>query len=317
MNTGLRIIVEHYDIKTGVTIEATVIANEELSKATTLKEFGYLHIEQIDIIKKIQDVKLNQQIVLNTMSTCPKCNNKTRKDGKVKSTFHAALTDHAITVQRTRCNCGWHSPMSIEGIFGSDVHPDLLQKQALQGSCQSYDKSKVFLNAESACKRSINNHTQIMRALNKVSQVLETLLKGTEATLCAPELIANIDGGHIKSRGEARSFEAMVATVYRPESLKLIANNSNEITDKTTIASAKDDSQETMKQLFIAACTKQGMAIKSTVTCLADGAENCREIANSIKPYCKEVVYILDWFHIAMCGLKIKPQKIWDGISIL
>jgi len=278
MSTGLRIIVEHYDMKSGEIIESTAIADEELCKATTLKEFGYLHIEQIEIIKKLQDVKLSQQIILNTVSICPKCNNKTHKDGKVKSTFHAALTDHAITLQRTRCKCGWHSPMSIEGIFGSDVHPDLLQKQAIQGSCQSYDKSKAFLNAESACYRPINNHSQIMRAVNKVSQALETLRKNAEATLCAPELIATVDGGHIKSRGEARSFEAMVATVYRPESLKSI-NGRNEITDKTTVASAKDDAQATMKQLFLAACITQGMAIKSTVTCLADGADNCREIA--------------------------------------
>ncbi len=77
-------------------------------------------------------------------------------------------------------------------------------------------------------------------------------------------------------------------------------NHSNEITDKTTVASAKDDSQETMKQLFTAACTKQGMSIKSTVTRLADAAENCCDIADSIMPYCKKVVYILDWLHIAI-----------------
>ena len=32
----------------------------------------------------------------------------------------------------------------------------------------------------------------------------------------AASLIANIDGGHIKSRGTESSFEAMIATVYSP-----------------------------------------------------------------------------------------------------
>jgi hypothetical protein len=33
-------------------------------------------------------------------------------------------------------------------------------------------------------------------------------------------IIANIDGGHIKSKGVGRSFEAMIANVYRPENIK-------------------------------------------------------------------------------------------------
>ncbi|MCP3679356.1 MAG: hypothetical protein GY782_03450, partial [Gammaproteobacteria bacterium] len=35
----------------------------------------------------------------------------------------------------------------------------------------------------------------------------------------AEELTVNIDGGHIKARSDNRSFEAMVATVHRPENL--------------------------------------------------------------------------------------------------
>ena len=75
-------------------------------------------------------------------------------------------------------------------------------------------------------------------------------------------MLANIDGGHIKARGESRSFEAMVATVYRPESLEYVDKNHNTITLKTTVASAKDDGQETMKALFKSACTAQGMTVQ-------------------------------------------------------
>ena len=300
MSKKIRVIVQCYDEANGDVIDNEVVSDVTLKRAAKLGELGYSHVEQIELIQKIQDIRLKHQILLNNIAKCPNCGSHTKKDGRYPSTLHAALTDHQLTVQRTACRCGWRGPISIEKLFGSNVHPDLLKKQALQGSKESYAKSSTSLNAESTCKRSINNHTQIMRAVNKVSRALEELRKNSEASLCASELIANIDGGHIKARGDSRSFEAMVATVYRPENLKLVDNHSNEITNKTTIASAKNDSQETMKQLFIAACTSQGMSIKSTVTCLADGAENCRDIANSIKPHCKEVIYILDWFHIAM-----------------
>lgn len=300
MSKKIRIIVECYDETNGEIIDNRIISDISIKRADKLGDLGYNHVEQIELIQKIQDIRFGHQILLNSIAVCPMCGSHTRKDGRYMSTIHAVLTDHQVTLQRTSCRCGWRGPISIEKLFGSNIHPDLLKKQSLQGSKESYAKSGISLNAESACERSINNHTQIMRAVNKVSLALEELRKNSEANLCAPELIANIDGGHIKSRGTARSFEAMVATVYRPENLKVINNHSNEITDKTTVASAKDDSQETMKQLFVAACTKQGMSVKSTVTCLADGVENCRDIADSIKPYCKKVVYILDWFHIAM-----------------
>ena len=96
MSTGLRLIAEHYDIKTGSVINSTIIIDEELCKATTIKQLGYLHIEQIGIIKKIQDSKITPQILLNNLTICPVCNNKTFKDGKVKSTFHSVLTDHTV-----------------------------------------------------------------------------------------------------------------------------------------------------------------------------------------------------------------------------
>ena len=66
------------------------------------------------------------------------------------------------------------------------------------------------------------------------------------------------------------------------------------------IASAKDDQQKTMKTLFKSACRAQGMVKSTSVTCLADGAENCWSIAHSIVGECKDITFILDWFHIAM-----------------
>ena len=272
MQTHVRIIAQYYDITTGDVIDADIISDDVLLKAPTLKEFGYLHEEQINIIKGLQDFKLKHQILLNYPKICPICNNKTHKHGVVKSTFHAALTDHSVLVQRVSCKCGWGNSPSIEGIFGSDVHPDLLKKQALQGSNQSFEKSSISLNAESANSRAINNHSQIMRAVKTVSEQLEILktavINNTDATVS--ELIANIDGGHIKSRGENRSFEAMVTTVYSQENLKHINKSHNIITSKTTVASAKDDNQQTIKAMFKHACLSQGMNNETTVVCLAD-----------------------------------------------
>jgi len=148
---------------------------------------------------------------------CPKCGKKARKSGMYTGIFHAALTDHRIPVQRMLCPCGWISGSSIEGIYGSSMHPDLLAKQAIQGSKESYAKASRNLDAESAKKRAINSHSQIYKSVQCVAQTLEKIRcsdsYGQKAEP-AEELTVNIDGGHIKARGDNRSFEAMVATVH-------------------------------------------------------------------------------------------------------
>jgi hypothetical protein len=141
MQTGIRLIAQCYDITSGATIKESVLREETLSKAETLNELGYLHIEQIDFLQKIQDFKIKHQIVLNCLARCPLCKSKTQKAGLFKSKFHAALTDHTVIIQRTRCKCGWSSASSVEGIYGSSMHPDLLEKQALQGGKESYEGS--------------------------------------------------------------------------------------------------------------------------------------------------------------------------------
>ncbi len=303
METGIRLVAQHYNLKTNEIIDEKIIREDKLSKAEVLKELGYLHTDQIDFLQKIQDFKISHQIVLNCLPVCPKCKSKTKKAGTFKSNFHAALTDHKVVMQRTSCKCGWFSPSSIDRLFGSTMHPDLLEKQAIQGSKESYEKSSQSLNAESAGKRAINSHSQIYKSVKCVGEMLETIKSSSEyrnSDNIAETLIANIDGGHIKSRGHNRSFEAMVATVHRPTNIVSIDKNHNSIISKTSVASAKDDKQTTMKALFKRACKAQGMSNSTTVTCIADGADNCWDIAQSIKSECKEVVYILDWFHIAM-----------------
>jgi len=311
MSKNIRILAQYYDKKTGELIEELVLHDEEVIKAQTLKGLGYLHREQIEILQQIQDFKIKYQMLLTSMTTCPKCAKKTRRNGVFSSKFHAALTDHKAQMQRVGCQCGWKSASSIDGMYGSSMHPDLLEKQAMQGSQMSYEKTSKSLNAESAGKRAINSHSQIYKSVQLVSEPLETIRSSFVEVRkeAAHSLVASIDGGHIKSRGDKRSFEAMIATVYRPENLKYVDKHHNSISSKSTVASAKDDDQKTMKLLFKNACTMQGMSSETTVTCLADGAENCQTIAYSIKNHCKNIIFILDWFHIAM---KFKNIKIHE-----
>ena len=53
MQTGIRFVAQHYDVATGKTVNESILVDAALSKAATLKELGYLHVEQIDFLKKI------------------------------------------------------------------------------------------------------------------------------------------------------------------------------------------------------------------------------------------------------------------------
>ena len=43
-------------------VEEMIVKDEKISKAGTLKELGYLHIEQIDFLQKIQEFKISHQM---------------------------------------------------------------------------------------------------------------------------------------------------------------------------------------------------------------------------------------------------------------
>src|SRR5690349_11020193 len=116
MEKGIRIIAQCYEIETGKIIDESIIRDDPLSKAETLHGLGYRHVEQIDFLQKVQDLKIKHQIILNSVKTCPTCGGKTSKRGLFSSEFHAALTDHKVKMQRTSCQCGWISEPSIKGI---------------------------------------------------------------------------------------------------------------------------------------------------------------------------------------------------------
>ena len=118
----------------------------------------------------------------------------------------------------------------------------------------------------------------------------------------AEELILNVDGGHVKSKDpDVRSFEVLTSVIYRPESLQTNSKNTrNYLSSKSCAASAQNDNQLEIIENTIIAAIKEGMSLKTHITALCDGAQNCWNIAESLKPLCKGMTSILDWFHIAM-----------------
>ena len=305
MIMGIRFVAEYYNIKTGEVVESELLRTDEIKRPTTLKEFGYLHSEQIQLLKSIQDFKLMYETkLINEETPCPNCGRKTSSRGTRKSNFHAALTDHKVSIQRRRCQCGWGSPDSVEGIYGSSLHPDLVEKQVIQGAENSYRQASRQLNAESKSNRSINNDDRIRHNVTGVAKIIEDeklkTCKAVKQNEAAKELVAVVDGGHLKSKdNNSRSFEAMIATVYRPENIRNVDKYHNEITKKTSVASALSDHQKTIKQLVLNACRKEGANARVTeLTCLTDGASNCWSITNSLKQCCKKLINVLDWFHI-------------------
>tara|TARA_B110000091_G_C13752363_1_gene448275 strand:- start:218 stop:943 length:726 start_codon:yes stop_codon:yes gene_type:complete len=230
MVTSVRIIAQHYDTATGEILESSTIRDEVVTKPDYLKDLGYLHMDQIDIISKCQDFKISHQINLfNDTNTCPIFGSKAVKHGKYNSEFHAIFSDHMVNIQRLKCKNGCTLPYKLEGIFGSSTHPDLLKKQAELMSDKSYVKASKYLNYDSLDSRAINNRTHLSRVGSMISNVIETIRTEDKEVkdIGVKELISTIDGGHIKSRGDGRSFEAMVAAVYRPESIKRLDKKSS------------------------------------------------------------------------------------------
>ena len=117
----------------------------------------------------------------------------------------------------------------------------------------------------------------------------------------ANELIVNVDGGHVKTTEEQRSIEALTSVIYRPEAL--VSNKKgtiNHLSEKSCAASVKDDEQKEMINNTIVAALKQGLTPNTHITALCDGATNCWNVVESLRPLCASMTCILDWFHIGM-----------------
>ena len=167
----------------------------------------------------------------------------------------------------------------------------------------SYRAAQHNLEKLTVRRRRVNNHTQIRQLTSIVGEALarENLKPPTKQDCGTPadELIVQLDGGHIPTKDKAkRSFEALSAVVYRPESLRIIDQHHREIAQKSCALSATDDNLATMKTYLLNATLKQGLDKNTVVTALADGAHNCWSVILSLENHCKQLLCILDWFHI-------------------
>lgn len=204
MVTAVRIVAEYYNKESGEVLTSEVLRDDTIKKPISIKDLGYLHEEQIALLQSVQDVKLAYETrLLNQEERCPECGKKTKSNGTRMSKFHAVFTDHNIKIQRRHCQCGWNSADTIDQIYGSSSHPELIEKQVIEGIENSYRQASRHLNAESKNIRSINNDDRIRRNIINVAKVIEKekLRKCVQVRQkeAAKILVAVVDGGHLKS----------------------------------------------------------------------------------------------------------------------
>ena len=308
MDYELRVIVEKVSIPTQAVVQRDTLKVYDVKSPASILALGLRHEEQISLLEKVQNSVLAAQsrLIDPGYDVCPKCGGKLNKRGFAKSKFHAVFSDHTLAIQKHRCchpECDWQSTPTTTSVFGTSIHPDLAKLQCEQGALYSYREAQSNLEKLTVHRRPVNNHNKIKKLTNQVGEVLATEhLKPPVATDCAPaatELIVQVDGGHIPTKDpDKRSFEALSAMVYRPESIRTIDPHHREIERKSCALSAKDDNLATMKTYVLNAALKQGMNPNTIVTALADGANNCWAVLLSLKPHCQHLICILDWFHI-------------------
>ena len=289
-------------VEKGKVIKESLIKEIQVNEPKSIMDIGFRHSEQVRIISGIQENYIPLQCkLLFTVDTCPKCGNKPMKNGTHTVLFHSSLSDHKIKAQGYSCSCGWQSKPTIHGIFGTNVHPDLIKTQATLGAKMPYKDAQLAITEFNCSNRSVNNHVKIAEATNKVGEILHEakIKEEINVTEEAKELYLHVDGGHIRDKlQDKRSFEAMISTEFKPESYRKISEAKAVIENKHISASALSDNGSTINNLTIKAAQKEGMSKNTKITAFCDGATNCWTIVDSLAPYCGEITKILDWFHI-------------------
>jgi len=312
----LRVIVEKVAVSSQEVVKRDTITTYEIHTPASILDLGLRHAEQISLLEKIQNVLLEEQSVLIDIGydRCPNCGQHIKKNGYTHSQFHAVFSDHQLRVQKHRCShpaCRWQSFPTVASVFGTNIHPDLAKLQCEHGALYSYREAQRNLEQWNGHHRGVNNHTQVKRITDKVGAHLseENQQVPPQEARAAPAeaLIIQVDGGHIPIQEQGkRSFEALAAIVYRPESLHEVDQYHRKIVEKTCVVSAMDDELQTIKTYLLHAALKQGMTQETQVTAFADGAQNCWSVLSVVQPHCKILECILDWFHIGKKFQNIK-----------
>jgi len=244
MTHEIHYIAQLKDSKTGEIIEEAIVQRVKLKRADDFQELGLRHRAQLNLIEQSQNFLLTQQCKLfNDDPYCPSCGKKVRKQGEIESDFHDVFTDHKVYIARLSCTCGWKNKNTINALYGSASHPELLQLQATSGANHSFEKASTILNGFSIDARKINNDVTIMRNVTKVGEALDSRKKSSEWCKTkerAQHIVVTTDGGHVQNQEEGKhSFEELTSTVYRPKDLITLSKDRREIKKKITVASAK------------------------------------------------------------------------------
>ncbi len=81
----------------------------------------------------------------------------------------------------------------------------------------------------------------------------------------------------------------MTAVIYRPENVIKNKNQESKIISKHCAASALANDQEYIKKAVLVAAKKQGLSNDTDVIALCDGADNCWNIAESLRNHCSSL----------------------------
>jgi transposase-like protein len=286
------------------------VLESDITTPTNCLDFSIGMSKQLKLVKDIQSNVLQEKVNLlsdqKVSSQCPKCDKNLSKGGKQTSTFHDVFTDHSVVFQRFRCrSCGYELPCTVKQTLGTIQSGELKKIQSELGATHTYRESQQLLTLFSSEERYINNHDRIKHVSESVGASIEQIHKEEKLIASvkeAKELVLNVDGGHIKTNEQdKRSMEAMTAVIYQPDSIiKNKKDTRNYLVSKNCAASVSNDSQEQIISSTILAALKQGMGANTKVTALCDGASNCWNVVEAIKPLCGSMTCILDWFHLAM-----------------
>jgi acid stress-induced BolA-like protein IbaG/YrbA len=302
MSEKFRVITELVS-EDGIIIERKEVSSCELSEPLNIEELGYTHVAQIELLKNITENKIHHQTKLIRSNTiCPSCGKTTNKHGTFTSNFHSVFSDHKVQIQRRNCNCGWTNKFTLEGLFGSAFHPDLLKLQCEFGSDNSFKRAENLLKALNTRHRPVNNHVRISKTIEKIGSIIGEFKTENPVQVEVPAniMVAQIDGGHIQSKDkDLRSYEVLVAKCYNLENQVERDQHHTELLKSTCIASALSDQGETIKKQLIYAALSEGMTKETIVYALSDGAKNCWSVLSILSGQCSQLIKILDWEHIA------------------
>lgn len=307
MAIGYRMVMESFDLEEpNKVISSKEVIQGETAVPTNCLDFSLDYPKQVLLLKRSLDFILSEKInQISQNKECPKCSGSLIKKGIDVSVFCDVLTDHKIEIPRKRCTkCGYESPSTVRALINTSMSGYLTKIQAELGATNSFRESEKILDTFSASSRKINNRNRIKNITDDVGNALAaTDLQEKEMAQIAEakELILNVDGGHVKTIEDKRSIEAITSVIYRPEALNSKHGmTKNYIEKKSCAASVKNDEQKEIISGTILSAIKEGLTPNTIITALCDGAVNCWKVVDALKPLCKEVHCILDWFHIAM-----------------